>query len=458
MTELEKHGFLKDILEEYYINPTKNKKCEYVGVELEFPIIKLNENVNLKEVTYGLLFHIKEKFKQFELNEEEKKLYDKTPTNDMISFEYSINTLEFSMGKSLNLLETKERFISYIKVVQEYLNSHGCIISGLGLNPNWKYTPNEQVASEYYSVLNSHLRKSINFPRMHDYYDFFSYICSVQTHLDVPYENICEVIKLFSFLSMIKGSLFSNSFDVTGTIRPIYENCCRDYLYHNSMLSFHKKHVSYYDNFDTIEDLMDDMKLRTIYYVKRDNNFVIIPIMTLEKYFGSDKILGISFKDKKEVVLAPEKNDIIYFRSYKPAELTRRGTLEIRDDCQQPISECFVPSAFSLGILINHKEAKNIALEMCREMRIDYLDFRSNRALATSSISPLFGNTIYKKYLKKFLECSRSGLLSRNNGEEKLLGTLENRADILECPAMRLRKYLDSGKNIDYIIKEYSKI
>lgn len=449
---------LDDALRDLYITPTKNNRCSYVGVELEFPIIKLDDRVKLEEVADNLLFYLKEKFAVFKFDENSKRLYDDTVTNDVISFEYSKNTLEFSMGKSLNLLDTKKRFNLYITEAQEFLNRNSCVITGMGLNPGWKHISYKPVNSEYYSVISQYLKKSIEFPYMHNYYDFCSYTCSAQTHLDIPYNNVCEAINLFSFLGMIRGSLFSNSLDVTGTIRPKYENCCRDYLYQYSMLSFHNNHIGYYNDIKSIDDLIADMKLRTIYYIKRENSYITIPQMTLEEYFSSQEVLGTSFRNKEDIIVNPEANDINCFRSYKSIEMTRLGTMEIRDDCQQPISECFVPSAFSLGILSNRKEAMDIALEMCREMKIDYLNFRNNRDWSTCSISPLANSRTYKKYLEKFIFCSYKGLVNRNSGEEKLLVPLMNRDDYLDCPATRTRRYLESGKDLKYIIKNYSKI
>ena len=55
----------------------------------------------------------------------------------------------------------------------------------------------------------------------------------------------------------------------------------------------------------------------------------------------------------EEILIVPEDDDFDYFRSYRSAELTRFGTIEIRTDCTQRIERLFPLVAFNVGIAVN---------------------------------------------------------------------------------------------------------
>lgn len=104
---------IKQYFIENYIN--KFSENDYIGVEIEMPIINLNSPyiVNSK-VIEGLFstFLDNEEFKIENYDNEKNIISIKNiKTNDTVSLEYSFNTIELSLGKELLIDRLKENLI-----------------------------------------------------------------------------------------------------------------------------------------------------------------------------------------------------------------------------------------------------------------------------------------------------------------------------------------------------------
>ena len=387
-----------------------------VGIELEFPIVNLDGKYDKTyDILLELSFYIEHELK---FTKKEQYLFEKEETRDKISFEYSANTLEFSMEKSLSLFEIYIRFRHYFKKIQEYLLTRKYILTGMGMHPHWRKICTNALDTSRYKTIEHYLCEYNKYL----YGDFCAYTCSVQTHISPPIIGLIpNILNVFSFLSMIKGYLFSNSVDLYPDSHFINTVCCRDYLWLNSKFAIHKNNVGYYrKGNDKIEDVIDDILERTLYYIYRNSRCWYIGPYKIKDYFSKDKIKACDIISGEEVVFSTDINDLNSFRSYKFIETTKRRTIEIRDDCQQPVFDCFSPAAFNIGIYENIDEVKIIARDMCQDLGINFFDFLNNRNIATS-INCIFSKKTLVYYLDKFYELAYLGLKKRNRNEEKLL-------------------------------------
>ena len=111
---------IKQYFIENYIN--KFSENDYIGVEIEMPIINLNFPyiVNSK-VIEGLFstFLDNEEFKIENYDNEKNIISIKNiKTNDTVSLEYSFNTIELSLGKELLIDRLKEKFDFYYNFIK----------------------------------------------------------------------------------------------------------------------------------------------------------------------------------------------------------------------------------------------------------------------------------------------------------------------------------------------------
>ena len=140
---------IKQYFIENYIN--KFSENDYIGVEIEMPIINLNSPyiVNNK-VIEGLFstFLDNEEFKIENYDNEKNIISIKNiKTNDTVSLEYSFNTIELSLGKELLIDRLKEKFDFYYNFIKQYLEKYEYEIYCGGINPN--YNNLEDLLNDY---------------------------------------------------------------------------------------------------------------------------------------------------------------------------------------------------------------------------------------------------------------------------------------------------------------------
>ncbi len=405
-----------------------------VGIEIELSIVSKEEDYS------GNHSHDLQNFIINHLNFiqifPDKLIFRHKTEKDIISFEYSINTLEFSMEKSDSLMKIKKRFLGYYDALQNFMKTKNLMLCGCGLHPHWQKINTRALELPHYQLTEYYLAQGAKESYLHNHDDFCAYSCAVQTHIDINH-SIPELLNIYSFLGCIKGFLFSNSVDLTQTCDFQGMACVRDYLWWCSMFAFCSENVGYYHNIKTNDDIIDNMLQRSMYYVCRDNEYLYIGPYKLAEYFSKDSVLAYNIFTGNKTTLSPQITDLQYFRSYKAIELTKRHTIEIRDDCQQPVYDTFGPCAFNLGISEALPEAYSLIDKLCKDMRIDFYNFINNRRLSTS-LNPMLSEFVLNKwriYCREFVLIARKGLQKRNLGEEELLDSVLKRHDILENPA-----------------------
>lgn len=216
------------------------------------------------------------------------------------------------------------------------------------------------------------------------YGQFCAYCCSIQTHLNVNRQSLAKVFNLFTYISPVKEALFANSY-----MSETKQKNSRKYLWHNS--NFGPLNVGENKYYKDFNDILEDYLNRRLFYVERDNQYFILKDKySLKKYFKQDKVLAFDITGK-ECFISPMEKDLDTFRSYKDIEISKYGTLEVRTDCMQKISDVFKVVAFNVGIYEN----MDVVIEVIKQ----------------------------RKYVGKdeLIKLAQIGLRKRNLNEEKML-------------------------------------
>jgi len=433
---------IQDIIENRFITPLLNKKTGNVGVELEFPMLNMDQKPVDEKIANGLLkYFLKHGFEVLEKTIDGKPAFIGNEFGDAISFDNSYNNVEFAMNYGDDLCAIADRFYKYFETAQKYLSRHNYFITGMGINPYKEFITQSHVNYSTYNMVDSYLRKYSGV-KTHRYPDFPAYLSSVQTHLDITPKDLPRAVTLLAKLDFVRALLFSNSpsFDGTNTI------CFRDYLWEHSGFGLCAKNTGKVDEeYKTLADIANSFLDRSIFNIIRDGEYKIFEPVSLSEYFTNEKYGAI-------------EEDIETFLSFRNVEITKRGTLEVRSDCTQPLNSAFAPPAFSLGIVHNLEKAEEVIKRFIRETWIK------------SKNSTLRDKVIYDKEIKgvdlatlsmlllELVDVAADGLRKRGRMEQKFLTPLYERADTLICPAKRTAIRLKNGELLESIIYDYGQI
>ena len=374
---------IKQYFIENYIN--KFSENDYIGAEIEMPIINLNSPyiVNSK-VIEGLFstFLDNEEFKIENYDNEKNIISIKNiKTNDTVSLEYSFNTIELSLGKELLIDRLKEKFGFYYNFIKQYLKKYEYEIYCGGINPNYHYIDKTCLNQDRYKVVERLLTNSSNGDL---YNQFCSYCCSIQTHINTSKNNIVNLINMLSKVENNKMEIFSNSYMKETNLKN-----SRKYLWENS--NFGPLNIGTNPNYNNLEDLLNDYSKRNLFFVERNNKYLLLNAkQPLNKYHDKKRVKATD-EYGKTCYVVPSYSDLDNFRSYRSVELTKYGTLEIRSDCTQSKENIFKLIAFNVGICKNHLEI------------LKYLDM--NKKITN----------------ERLIEFCIKGLKMRNFGEEKYM-------------------------------------
>lgn len=422
----------KDIIKNRFIQPLLNKKTGTIGTELEFPLINLNKEPVDKVKALSLLNYFLQKgFKTEDTDTQGNPAFITNNYGDCISFDNSYNNIEFSMNYGDNLCEIRDRFYGYFKDAQNFLKQYNYIITGMGTNPYKKYITQNHVSYPVYNMVDEYLHKFQN-ENTHNYPDFPAYLSSVQTHLDINTEDLPKTASLFAKIDFLRGLLFSNSpdFDFSKTL------CYRDYLWSKSAFGICKTNTGAVDEeYKTLDDIAESFYKRHMFNNIRNGKYTCFYPVNIKEYFENN-----------------DKIDIEQFLSFRHIEITCRGTLEIRSDCTQPLSDAFAPPAFNLGIAHNIDKAilKTKELLNDKNLKNSYLRKSVSEGMGIKE----FTAEQLSDYALDMIKISEEGLLTRGFGEEKMIQCLYKRAEKLECPAQYTLKNIEK---IDKVIEEYAK-
>lgn len=448
-----------------FLESTKKSKKEYIGIEIEVPIINLNKEAVDFEIVHRVTQSFKNQFNSFEVDgiDYEGNIYAlrNRENDDMVCYDCSYNNIEFAMGKEEDLFTINERFRKYYGFIKEEFERYNHTLSGMGINPYRKYNKEIPIPNERYLMLYNHLKSAPNYSDslmyFHDYPGYGMFSSASQVQLDVPYDELIENINVFSKLEPIKALLFSNSV-LLGENEDYV--CFRDNLWEYSTHGINPHNIGMYEiEFNNINELISYLESLNIYCVMRDGIYINFPSMPLKEYFNSEIIEGEYYckGNYKKIEFKPSLEDIEYLRAFKFINLTFRGTLEYRSVCTQPIKDSMSVAAFHVGL--KHKTKELEKLFFCAPVFNDCYNSTELRKLFIKTEIP---NQIDKDGLydlaRNVLDLAKEGLKERAFGEEIFLEPLYGNVDERTNPGKRILVSLKEGKSLEKIIKDYGVI
>ena len=433
MTVKEKSQALsQQLLAKRYLVTLKDNPEQYIGVELEFPIVNTMGNKTDVLVTKALFKYLQEvdEFKAIKLDDDGKPVQLQHKRNkDQIVFELSYNTIEFAFEKTKTIQEVESRFHHYLGIIQPFLRERQHQIEGSGIHPYWRINDNQPVKIDRYKMLIRFLQLSGQDPnnRFHHYPDYGTFICGNQVQLDVSRSNYLEIINAMNKVEPAKAYLFANSiFDGENWNTKI----SRDIFWEDSMHGYYQENVGVNPKaFINEQGFLEYLAKTALFYVYREDEILYFEPIRVEDYLAKEKIVAYHLDGTKQEI-KPQEEDIKNHRSYHFQDLTTRGTIEYRSVCTQPLNKTFAPIAFHVGLHHNIKEldeylAQNIVFDFSKESPKQLRRQYSKKNLTESELEKI------KQYSLDLLKISRRGLIDRGNNEEEYL--VELMKDLGKC-------------------------
>lgn len=439
-----------------YVLPLKSKRSVKVGVEIEIPILNLNCFI----VDHGVVDSIFDDLVNIDGfavlkrdNDGNIIAVEDRVSKDQISLEYSYNIIEFSLNCSVDINTLSERFYIYINKIKAKLEKHNHTVAGFGLNPFHALIEKACINDSRYNMISSYLSLKANETFLHEFPYFCSMISSVQTHIDIEYENLYRFFNLTDKLEVIKYLLLSNSLYKNKDNEVFYKY--RDFLWEKSMFGYNPHNVGNYNvQFSSDNEIIEYYLNKSIHNVVRDNQYIFFHPVKILDYLEKTEITGYykvvgGTQKLNTITFKPQLDDIKYMRSYKNYELTKRGTVEIRGDCQQPLKDVFSVVAFNIGVYNNLGNIYDF-INNYKQLGIFYTIKNSNSMGVKEIIRTNYVEI--KAFLFEILNKVTEGLKLRGYSEEKFIECLYERVDVLESPAMKMDRLSESLKMEDIIL------
>ncbi len=443
----------KKLLVEKLILPYLCKNTNYIGVELEYPLICLDDQVNTKQLILDLFEHLKTSldFKDDTTDVDGNLISVKNSIGDKITLEGRYEIIEFAMQKDLSLNSIAKRFFEYFKFVQAFLREHNCFLTGMGTNLTDSCFNVHSMKNNFWFAANDYIRKYTAYKDPRNF--LINTHTTIQTHFEVCRDNfshlngeadaLLKTLNLFNRLDFVRAILFSNALPnpaATPINRPYPKNilCTRDFDWKNSQFP----NVGTANaEFSSIDNLAEYLSKFELFFKLQDGKYVAFKGPTIAEYFSNpeqiDDVLDI-FKPLQNVVL----------NSY--------ATVEVRSDCTQPLKDTFASVAFNVGISHKVEEASEITARFFRDNKIEL----SNSALRDMAINDvkIADDKIMRQYLQELYDLASAALKARGFGEEQHLKCLQERIDTLMCPAKKQKLMLAEGVPLDEIILQCSEL
>lgn len=453
---------IREKLFDKYIAPTKKKKKDFIGIEIEMPIVNLNREPVDFEVVHAVTDRFLKEF-HFQVagrdDEENINSAEDEKIGDILSYDCSYNNLELSMGREKDLHSIYKRFCSYYRFLQGEFAKYNYTLTGMGVNPYRQYNHNVPIPNGRYRMLFHHLGSYMKYMGLpmyfHEYPGYGTFSSASQVQLDVTYENLIDTIWAFSRVEPIKALLFSNSV-LLGEHEELL--CCRDMFWENSTHGINPHNIGMFEKKpESIEELLNYISSTSMYCVEKDGkyiNFEPIPVMD---YFRRETIQGEYYENGEyhTITFSPELDDLHYLRTFKFEDLTFRGTIEYRSVCCQPISDCMTVAAFHLGLKGKVHELKRLLEEDYVIYHHGYTAAELRKMFNLRKLPSFVDEAAVYGLAEKVLDLAKAGLEDRGYGEEKYLAPLYERIRTRQSPARRMLDELEHGKDLEEIIREF---
>jgi len=457
-------NIILETLYEKYINPTKKKRDKFIGIEIEIPIVNLNN----EPVDFSVVHLLTDAFAfQFKMEpigiDDEGHIYSlqNHENGDNLSYDCSYNNLELSMGKEKNLNVLYQRFKEYYIFINTFMYQHHQTLTGMGINPFRKKNHNVPIPNERYRMLFHHLEsyKEYNHPEFfHNYPDYGMFSSASQVQIDVNYSDLLDTINTFSKLEPIKAILFSNS------VMPEDESdarCVRDMFWENSMHGLNPKNIGMFDHeLTSEEDLFEYIKETSLYCIMRNGKYINFAPIPLLEYFNQNQLSGEYWNGEtyESITFHPQIEDLQYHRTFKFEDLTYRGTIEFRSCCCQPIADSMTVAAFHVGLITVLDQLKTL-LDNDQVLYGHSMEAAELRQAFCQGKTPEFiDEDALQSLILSILDIARSGLEKRGLGESHFLAPLYDRAKRKSNPATDYLIALANDVPVRELVFEYAAI
>ncbi len=454
---------VREALYKKYIEPTRRERGEYIGVEIELPIV----NLNRLPVDFDLVHRVTDRFLEqfgFEVSgrDSDGHIYaaEHPDTGDILSYDCSYNNLELSFGKCRTIHEVNARFRRYIHFLQDAFGSEQHILTGMGINPFRQYNHNVPIPNERYRMLFHHLASYDRYQHLpmhfHSYPAYGTFSSASQVQLDVAYDDLIPTIRAFSKLEPLKAVLFSNSLLLDEHEELL---CARDMFWRNSTHGINPHNVGMFDAIpETQEELEAYLETESIYCAMRDGKYINFAPKNILEYMQADSVTGEYYEDGgyHDITFRPELSDLEYLRTFKFEDLTFRGTIEYRSVCCQPVRDAMTVAAF-------HEGLSHCIPELDALLEMDHVLY--HRGYTAAELRELF---VHRKHpawvdedalydlLKQVVDLAAKGLKQRAFGEEVYLDPLYRRIETRRNPAEYLLAEKEAGIRLEDVIREYA--
>lgn len=429
------------IIYDCLINPYLVKTPQYIGTELELPVIATKDAKGSHKVVIDGLLRYMISNCGFTRESVGSDGFIVRISNgiDALSCDYSYQIFEFSMGKDICINKIEQRFSKLYKTVKDYLNGHGFIITGMGTHHfGLDFADDSQYTHDlFYSAVR---RFILDNTQQHDPSRYYTEMASAQSHIEVDGTRIIDAMNLEIKLDFIRALLFSNSLPNKSVQNyldyPDSTICIRDYLWRQQYLPNVDPQNHLYSN---LEDLICHIRnLKLFCETDDDGHLVVFNPITLNDYFADD---------------AKIEKGLSCFRSFEHVVLNNHATLEIRDDCMQPVNNAFVPLAFNLGVLNNIDRVSHVVDLFLSEINMFDFAVLREKAVTRQEIAP---REQISELLMSVVDCAKEGLMLRGYGEEQYLKCLYDRIKVMMSPAEYTLSELKAGRTMLDVAMEFS--
>jgi len=448
-----------------FIKPTTQKK-NYIGVEIEIPIINLDKKAVNFDVVHKVTDEFQNEYPDFKTDgiDFDGNVFSlkNSKTDDILCYDCSYNNIEFAMGKEKDLFSINERFSEFYNFVKKSFQEYNHTLTGMGINPYRKYNLNQPIPSERYLMLYHHLKSYKNYKNIrmqfHKYPEYGMFSSASQVQLDVHKDNLVKTINVFSKIEPIKALLFSNSvlFGEDNTL-----TCFRDILWEYSTHGVNPHNIGGYDvDFKDLDDLQAYLESLNIYCVMRDGAYINFPSINLLDYYSREFVSGeIYCKGKyRKIDIRPCLEDINYLRPFKFINLTFRGTIEFRSICTQPIRDSMCVAAFHLGLKDKLDEMDEIIKNDDVIYHKGYTASELRKLFIQRDIPSFIDKNDLCRLTREIVDLASDGLKERGIGEEIFLKTLYGRIKNHTNPGKSFINSINNGVRLEKIIEDYGKL
>ncbi|MCM1158146.1 MAG: hypothetical protein NC300_05695 [Bacteroidales bacterium] len=455
-------ALIREKLYQKYIEPTRKKRQEYIGIEVEMPVVNLDKQAVDFEQIHKLTNRFMSRF-QFEVMSRDDdgniNAVNHPGNGDILSYDCSYNNLELSLGREKTLQVLYQRFSEYYTYIQQELKKCHYTLTGMGVNPYRNYNQNIPIPNGRYRMLFHHLNSYPQYRNLplyfHEYPDYGLFSSASQVQLDVDYEELPMMIRAFSRVEPIKALLFNNSI-LIGEHEELA--CCRDMFWENSTHGINPHNIGMFDcEIENVEDLLAYIESASMYCVERGEKYINFSPVPVMEYFEQDAITGEYYDNGAyhEISFSPEIEDLEYLRTFKFEDLTFRGTIEFRSVCCQPIAEVMTVSAFHLGL-------KEQLRELDKLLQTDHVLYHHGfsatelrRMFVRQELPAFVEKTELYELAGQIVGLAKKGLEKRGYGEEIYLSPLDKRIRQRMNPAQKMYRQIKEEKKIEDIIMEY---